>query len=72
MFRIDNDQYVRKVQGKLSKVSGAKAIVINLIKRTNATIKENVDETVIQVPYLIDPERGEINLQIMDLIGEFC
>lgn len=72
MFRIDNDQYVRKVQGKLSRVSGAKAIVINLIKRTNATIKENIDETVIQVPYLIDPNSGEINLQIMDLIGEFC
>lgn len=71
-FRVDNDEYVSKVHRKLSRVSGDKAIVVNLIKRTNATIKENVDETIIQVPYLIDGDKESINFKIIDLISEYC
>ncbi|MGN0796465.1 MAG: hypothetical protein ACI4MT_05890 [Christensenellales bacterium] len=71
-FIVDNDKYVSKVQMKLSKVKGDKAIVVNLIKRTNATIKDSIDESVVQIPYLIDPYSGCINEHIEDLIGEFC
>lgn len=70
MFRINNDEYVQKVQRKLNRVKGEKAIVINLIKRTDAKIKESADEMVIQVPYLIDSESGTINFKIIEEIGE--
>ena len=70
MFRINNDEYVQKVQRKLNRVKGEKAIVINLIKRTDAKIKESADKMVIQVPYLIDSESGTINFKIIEEIGE--
>ena len=70
MFRINNDEYVQKVQRKLNRVKGEKAIVINLIKRTDAKIKESADEMVIQVPYLIDSESETINFKIIEEIGE--
>lgn len=71
-FIIDNDEYASKVQRKLSRVNGDKAIVVNLIKRTNATTKDSIDETVIQVPYLIDADSGSINENIEELIGKYC
>lgn len=71
-FIVDNDEYVSKVQRKLSRVNGDKAIVVNLIKRTSAIIRDSVDETVVQVPYLIDPDRGCVNENIEDLVGKFC
>jgi len=61
---------VHKVQRKLNRLKGEKAIVINLIKRTEANIKESADEMVIQVPYLIDSESGTINFKIIEEIGE--
>ena len=70
LHRINNDEYVQKVQRKLNRVKGEKAIVINLIKRTDARIKESADDMVIQVPYLIDGESGTINNKIIDEIGE--
>ena len=36
------------------KVKGAKCIVINLLKRTDARPKVNIGETVVQIPFLID------------------
>ena len=63
---IDNDKYVQKVERKLSKIKGAKCFVINIVKRTNAVIKKNVGETVVQVPYLIDGETGLINDEFID------
>ncbi len=72
MFIKDNDEYVRKVERKLNRVKGEKAIVINLIKRNNALSKINIGETVIQIPYLLDPETGEINGAAIDFINENC
>lgn len=71
-FMVNNDECVSKMQRKLSRVKGDKAIAVNLIKRTNATTKYSIDETVIQVPYLIDADSGSINENIMGLIGEYC
>ncbi len=68
-FRVDNDEYVKKVQRKLSAIQGAKCFVINLIKRTDAIVRQNIGETVIQVPYLIDGEIGAINEEFIDEIA---
>lgn len=70
MFRINNEEYVQKVQRKLKRVNGEKAVVINLIKRTEARIKNSVDDMVVQVPYLIDSESGTINYKIIEEIDE--
>jgi len=72
MFIRDNDAYVRKVERKLNRVKGKKAVIINLIKRNNALPKINIGETVIQIPYLLDPETGEINGTAIDFINENC
>ena len=68
-FRIDNDTYVKKVERKLAKIKGAKCFVINLIKRTDADVKQNISETVIQIPYLIDGETGTINFDAIEEIA---
>lgn len=67
-FRIDNNQYVQKVERKLARIKGAKCFVINLVKRNDACIKQNIGETVVQVPYLIDGETGMINDEIIEEI----
>ncbi|WP_366937205.1 hypothetical protein, partial [Clostridium sp.] len=67
-FITNNDKYVKKIENKLSKINGAKCYVINLIKRNDSLIKQNIGETVIQVPYLIDGETGTINSEFIDEI----
>lgn len=72
MFIKDNDEYVKKVERKLNRANGEKAIIVNLIKRNNASPKINIGETVIQIPYLLDPDTGEINDEAIDFISENC
>ena len=67
-FIIDNDKYVRKVENKLKKIKGAKCFVINIVKRNDAQIKQNIGETVVQVPYLIDGETGTVNDSFIEQI----
>lgn len=67
-FIIDNDKYVKKVENKLAKIKGAKCFVVNLVKRNDAPIKQNIGETVVQVPYLIDGEAGTVNEEFIEEI----
>lgn len=67
-FITNNNKYVKKIENKLSKINGAKCYVINLIKRNDALIKQNISETVVQVPYLIDGETGTINSEFIEEI----
>lgn len=69
-FIKDNDEYVKKIEGKLKKVKGAKCFVINLLKRTDARPKVNIGETVVQIPYLIDGETETINEEAIDYISQ--
>lgn len=72
-FRIDNDYYTGKVEGKLNKIGGKKCFTINILKRTDAKPKINISENVIQIPYLFDPETSLINDEAIDYIGElYC
>ena len=57
---------------KLNKVKGAKCFVINIVKRTDAKPVESVDETIIQIPYLIDGDKGTINYEAIDFISDRC
>lgn len=71
-FRTDANKYSQKVKRKLNKVKGAKCFVINIVKRTDSKPVESVDETIVQIPYLIDGERGTINYEAIDYISERC
>lgn len=71
-FRTDASKYSQKVKKKLNKVRGAKCFVINIVKRTDAKPVESVDETIVQIPYLIDGERGTINYEAIEYISERC
>ena len=61
---------MKKVERKLAKIKGAKCFVINLVKRTDALVKQNIGETVVQVPYLIDGETGMINDDFIDEVAK--
>ena len=69
-FRIDNNKYVKKIENKLSKINGAKCFVINIVKRNDAHPKENIGETVVQIPYLIDGDTGKLNDEAIEYISE--
>ena len=69
-FIKDNDEYVKKVEWKLSSIKGAKCFVINLLKRADSQPKINMGETVVQIPYLIDGETSELNFDALDYISE--
>ena len=68
-FRVDHDKYAKKVQKKLSKIKGAKCFVINLVKRTEARSMTTVNETVVEIPYLIDGENATINFDAIEYIN---
>ena len=61
-------KYAQKVKRKLSKIQGAKCFIVNIVKRTDAKPVESVDETIIQIPYLIDGDKGTINNEAIDYI----
>ena len=69
-FRTDATKYAQKIKRKLNKIKGAKCFVINIVKRTDAKPVESVDETIIQIPYLIDGEKGTINYEAIEFISD--
>ena len=69
-FRADANRYSQKIKRKLNKIRGAKCFVVNLVKRVNTRPVESVDETIIQIPYLIDGDKGSINNEAIDYILE--
>ena len=69
-FIKDNDEYVKKIERKLSAIKGAKCFVVNLLKRADSPAKTNVSETVIQIPYLVDGETGELNFEAINYIRD--
>lgn len=69
-FIKDNDEYVQKVERKLNAIKGIKCFVINLLKRADSPAKINIGETVVQIPYLIDVETGELNMEALDYIAD--
>lgn len=56
---------IEKIKWKLNRAKGEKAVIINIVKRGNHQSFTNIDEDVIEIPYLID-ENNEVSL---DMIG---
>ncbi|MBR2614837.1 MAG: hypothetical protein IKC71_04480 [Clostridia bacterium] len=46
--------------------------MINIVKRSDVKPVESVDETIAQIPCLIDGERGTINYEAIEYISERC
>ena len=69
-FRTDVNKYSQKIKRKLNKIHGAKCFVINIVKRSEAKPIESIDGTIVQIPYLIDGEKGSINDEAIEFILE--
>ena len=57
---------IEKIKRKLNRANGEKAVIINILKRGNHKALLDVDEDVLEIPYLINDE-NEIDL---DMIGK--
>ena len=68
-FIVDNDAYCKKVKWKLNSIQGTKVVVANIFQRGNHKIKESVDNTIIQVPYIIN-DNNEIDYSMLDNVDE--
>lgn len=69
-YVIDAERYIKKIKGKLNRVKGERCIVVNIVKRGDHKHKVSVDGSVIQIPYLIDDETGDIALDMIEKIEE--
>lgn len=70
-FITDNEKYVKKIIRKLQRVNGARAIIINIIKRGD--LKKyimNLPNNVIQIPWIIDFE-NKVDYNQIRIINSF-
>lgn len=70
-FVKDNSEYVSKIQRKLDKVKGEKAIIVNIIKRGEHVAHTNIGGNILQIPYVIDDSCNEVSQEMMDIISNF-
>lgn len=70
-FIKDTPTYVKKIRNKLNKVNGEKAIIINIVKRGEHVAHTNIDEDILQIPYLIDETCNEISQDMINVIQNF-
>lgn len=70
-FYVDRNAHVEKIKRKLNRVNGAKAIIINLVQRADHIVRESVDEMIIEIPYLIDRDTGDICSTMIEKIEKY-
>ena len=61
---------IEKINRKLNRVKGEKAIIINILKRGNHKAHINKDGDILEIPYLINDE-NEVDSEMLDTIGNF-
>ncbi len=69
-FQADPFDQIRKIKWKLNRAKGEKAVIINIVKRGEHLPKISWDEDVIVIPYLIDPETGDVSDQMIKIIND--
>ena len=70
-FNDDNIRQIKKIYKKLNKIKGEKAIIINVIKRTDSkSIIMNLPKNIIQIPWLVDYE-GKVDIEQINKISKF-
>ena len=68
---VKNSPRVKKISKKLKKANGAKAVVVNIIKRGEHKPIINIDGNILQIPYLIDERYNDIAQDMIDKILDF-
>ncbi len=68
---IKNSTKVKKISDKLKKLNGAKAVIVNIIKRGEHKASVNIDGNILQIPYLIDERYNDISQEMIDKILDF-
>lgn len=70
-FRIDHKKYCDKIRKKLNKVKGEKCFIINLtVPRLTKYIKQEIEDGIYIIPFLINPETGEVDFETIDYIQD--
>ena len=70
-FIKDTETCVSKIKGKLNRVQGEKAIIINILKKGEHCSYSNIDGNILQIPYLIDDTSNEISEKMIKIIQDF-
>lgn len=60
---------IGKIKWKLNRAKGEKAVIINIIKRGEHKSFTNIDEDVIEIPYLID-DNNEVSLKMIGVLED--
>lgn len=58
---------IEKIKWKLNRAKGEKAVIINIIKRGDHKSFTNVDEDVIEIPFLID-DNNDVSIEMIGVI----
>lgn len=67
-FYVDREKYIEKIKRKLNRVKGAKAVIINLMQRADHIPSESIDELIVEIPYLIERDTGDISSKMIEII----
>ena len=60
---------IEKIKWKLNRAKGEKAVIINIVKRGDHKSFTNIDEDVIEIPYLID-DNNEVSVDMIGILEE--
>lgn len=70
-FVTDHNKYCDKIRRKLNRVKGDKCFIINLTaKKSTEYMCQNLRDEIFIVPFLIDPNTGEISAENIEFINE--
>ena len=70
-FIIDHNKYCDKIRRKLNRVNGEKCFIINLtVSRSTKYIKQEIQDGIYIIPFLINPDTGEVDLETIEYIDE--
>ncbi len=70
-FIIDHNKYCDKIRKKLNRVNGEKCFIINLtVSRSTKYIRQEIQDGIYIIPFLINPETGEVDSETIEYIDE--
>lgn len=49
-------------------MKGTKAVIINIVQRADHIPSESIDELIVEIPYLIERDTGDISPKMIETI----
>lgn len=66
-FNTNPQRQIAKIKKKLNRTKGEKAVIVNIIKRGDHKAFTNIDEDVVEIPYLID-DSNDVAMDMINVI----